>query len=49
LKRYQTIADCTCDWEYWIGCTGKVIFMSPLDEKTTDYSIDEFMKDPVLI
>lgn len=48
-ERYRTVADYTYDWEYWIDCSGKVIFMSPSAEKTTGYSIDEFMKDPVLI
>lgn len=48
-ERYRTVADYTYDWEYWIDCNGRVIYISPSAEKTTGYAVDAFMKDPDLI
>jgi len=48
-ERLRTIADHTYDWEYWMGPTGRLLWMSPSCEKTTGYTAEEFMKDPELI
>ncbi len=48
-EKYKTIADYTYDWEYWTGVDAQVIYMSPIAEKITGYSIEEFIQDPALI
>jgi PAS domain S-box-containing protein len=43
---YRTVADFTCDWEYWRGADGKMRYVSPSCRRITGYSADEFLADP---
>ncbi len=48
-EKYRTVADYTYDWEYWIGLNGEVVYMSLSAERTTGYTIGEFIAQPTLI
>ena len=48
-EKYQTVADFTYDWEFWIGPDGKFIYISPSCERITGYRPEEFMNDPGLL
>jgi PAS domain S-box-containing protein len=48
-ERFHTMADFTCDWEYWIGPDMKIIYMAPFCEQVTGYRVEEFIRDPDLI
>jgi PAS domain S-box-containing protein len=47
--QFHTVADLTCDWEFWIGPDGKYRYVSPSCEWITGYSPEEFRKDPGLL
>ena len=47
--RFRTIADFTYDWEYWLGDTGEIVYMTPSCERITGYSAIEFTANPNLI
>jgi PAS domain S-box-containing protein len=46
--RYRTVAEYTYDWEYWSAPDGTLRYVSPSCERTTGYSVREFMDDPSL-
>ena len=48
-EKYQTVADFTYDWEFWIAPDGKFIYVSPSCERITGYLPEEFMRDPDLL
>jgi len=37
-NNYRTIADFTCDWEYWVDADGLLRYVSPACERITGYS-----------
>ena len=47
--RYRTVADFTCDWEYWRQPDGSFPYMSPSCLATTGYDAQEFYRRPSLI
>ena len=47
--RYRTVADFTCDWEYWRQPDGSFAYMSPSCLATTGYDAQEFYRRPSLI
>lgn len=47
--RFRTVADFTYDWEYWQGPDQSLIYMTPSCERTTGYSVDDFLNDPRLL
>jgi len=48
-ERYRTVADFTCDWEYWADPAGKMIYISPSCQRVTGYPPAAFVDDPALI
>jgi PAS domain S-box-containing protein len=46
---FLTVADFTYTWEIWRGTDGRYIYISPACERTTGYSVEEFMNDPGLV
>ncbi|TAL37472.1 MAG: PAS domain S-box protein [Spirochaetes bacterium] len=47
-RRFQTVADYTYDWEYWIAPDGTVVYISPSCERITGYPAADFIRDPGL-
>lgn len=47
--KFRAVADYTCDWEYWVGPDGDLIYISPSCERITGYHRDEFLNNPKLI
>ncbi|MEY4592197.1 MAG: hypothetical protein RIR18_1092 [Pseudomonadota bacterium] len=47
-ERFRTIADHTYDWEYWVGNSGEILYISPSCLRVTGYSQAEFISDPKL-
>ena len=47
-EKFRTIADYTCDWEYWLSETGECLYNSPSCEHICGYHPDEFKADPRL-
>jgi PAS domain S-box-containing protein len=45
-RNYQTVADYTFDWEYWIDPDGKYKYISPSCKTITGYDRKEFYDDP---
>lgn len=41
-EKFQTVADFTHDWEYWVGPNEELIYVSPSCERISGYSQDEF-------
>jgi PAS domain S-box-containing protein len=48
-ERFRTVADFTYNWETWRDADGRYIYISPACERTTGYSVEEFMNDPDLV
>jgi PAS domain S-box-containing protein len=48
-ERFRTLADFTYNWETWRGDDGRYIYISPACERTTGYTVKEFMDDPDLV
>jgi PAS domain S-box-containing protein len=48
-ERFQTVADFTYDWEYWLGNDGRLIYNSPSCERITGHSSTDFMKNTDLL
>ncbi|MEI6828197.1 MAG: PAS domain S-box protein, partial [Desulfuromonadales bacterium] len=48
-EAYRTVADFTCDWEYWITPDGSMRYTSPSCQLHTGYRADEFRKEPELM
>lgn len=46
---FKTVANYTKDWEYWITPENKINFISPSCLEITDYTAEEFTKNPDLI
>lgn len=44
-EKFKLVADYTHDWEYWIGASGNLMYISPSCERTTGYTRDEFIFD----
>ena len=49
LEKFQTVADFSSDWEYWIDPHGKLIHVSRACKNITGYDRDEFAANPNLI
>lgn len=47
-EKFRTVADYTYNWEYWIGETGSLIYVSPSCERITGYTAEEFQQNPEL-
>jgi len=43
--KFRTVADFTYDWEYWRGCDGNIVWVSPSCERISGYAPAEFMAD----
>ncbi len=48
-ERFRTVADFTDNWETWRDTEGRYLYISPACERTSGYSVKEFMKDPGLL
>ncbi|TXT41679.1 MAG: multi-sensor hybrid histidine kinase [Comamonadaceae bacterium] len=48
-EKFHTVADYTYDWEYWESSRYEVLYMSAACERTTGYSVAEFVADPGLL
>ncbi len=48
-EHYRTVADFTCNWEYWANPDGELIYVSPSCLRITGYSAEEFRKDHTLL
>lgn len=48
-EKFQTVADFTYDWEFWVGPDGSLIYISPSCERISGYRRDEFLDDKELI
>lgn len=47
-KKFRTVADYTCNWEFWIGPDKRWLYNSPACEKISGYERGEFMVNPDL-
>lgn len=47
--KYQTVADFTYAWEYWIGTDGELVYVSPSCKRISGYSQKEFLRNPALL
>ncbi|RJX31894.1 MAG: PAS domain S-box protein [Desulfurivibrio sp.] len=47
-EKYRTVADFTCDWEYWLSPKGEYLYISPACQEVSGYSPEEFITDPAL-
>ena len=41
-EKFRTVADFTCDWEYWKDPAGNFLYVSPSAERITGYRPEEF-------
>ncbi len=48
-EKFQTVADFTYAWEYWIDPDGRLIYVSPSCERITGYRSAEFINNPGLL
>jgi len=48
-ERFRTVADFTYNWEAWRDMEGRYLYISPACERTSSYSVKEFMQDPTLL
>lgn len=48
-EKFRTVADFTCDWEYWKDPAGNFLYVSPSSERITGYRPEEFKENPRLI
>jgi PAS domain S-box-containing protein len=48
-EKFHTVADYTHDWEYWVGGSHEILYMSPSSERVTGYSPAEFSADSGLL
>jgi PAS domain S-box-containing protein len=48
-EKFRTLANYTCDWEYWQSEEGKIIYISPSCETITGYTQEEIKENPKLI
>lgn len=47
-EKFRTVADFTCDWEYWADPAGNFVYVSPSSERITGYRPEEFRENPGL-
>lgn len=47
--RYRTVADFTYDWEYWENPDKSLNYVSPACVKVSGYSVEQFIKNPMLL
>ena len=47
-EKFRTVADYTCECEYWLDGEGKYLYISPACEKISGYTPEEIMADPYL-
>jgi PAS domain S-box-containing protein len=47
-EKFRTIADYTCDWEYWLSEKGEFLYNSPSCAHVCGYAPEEFANDPRL-
>ena len=47
-ERFQTVADFTYDWEYWLGVDGGFEYVSPSCERISGYQAEEFIQNAEL-
>jgi PAS domain S-box-containing protein len=40
-RHFRAVADCTYDWESWLGSDGQLIWVNPAVERLTGYAVDE--------
>ena len=45
----RTVADFNYDWEYWVDCEARFVYISPSCERITGFAAQEFMDDPKLL
>jgi PAS domain S-box-containing protein len=48
-QKFRTLVDWTYDWEFWVDPQGNLVYTSPACERTTGYSLDDFIRQPELI
>ena len=48
-QKFRTIADFTCDWDYWLAPDGSYLYISPACERVTGYRPDELQAHPELL
>ncbi len=48
-EKFRTVADFTCDWEYWKDPAGNFLYVSPSSERITGYRPEEFKENPGLL
>jgi PAS domain S-box-containing protein len=48
-EKFRTVADFTCQWEYWRDPAGRLVWVSPSCLEVTGYTAEEFMADPLLV
>lgn len=48
-ERFRTVADFTYNWETWRDKDGRYLYISPACERTSGYSVKEFMEDQGLL
>ncbi len=47
-EHYRIVAECSPEWEYWLGADGRYVYVSPACETITGYAPEEFLTDPGL-
>jgi len=47
--KFQTVADFTYNWEYWLGPDQEMLYISPSCERITGYTKAEFLAQPDLL
>jgi len=47
--KFQTVADFTYNWEYWLGPKQEMLYISPSCERITGYAKAEFLAQPDLL
>ncbi|MFZ5952563.1 MAG: PAS domain S-box protein [Candidatus Rifleibacteriota bacterium] len=48
-ERFRLLAEYNYDMEYWLGCNGELIYISPSCKRITGYSSEEFYENNDLI
>lgn len=48
-EKFQTVADFTYDWEYWLGPDQEILYISPSCGRITGYTKAEFLTQPDLL
>lgn len=47
--KYKTVADFTCDWEFWLSPENEYIYISPSCQRITGCTPDDFINNPDLL